>query len=125
MPWIKVADVAELAPNKPKLIDHGGKQVGLYLINGQPYAILNYCPHFGAPLCLGSVTGAVSSTGPGEQDYDHGRHVIRCPWHRWEFDMDTGAALTPIKHRIRIFPSEVRDEEVWMEVREGREPGKN
>jgi nitrite reductase (NADH) small subunit len=113
MSWIKVAIVDELGPEKPKLIPYKNQEIGLYLIEGQPYAILNFCPHFGAPLCLGTVT----SDGPGSQGYDSERRVIRCPWHRWEFDMDTGAALAPVKQRIKTFPVEIRENSVWIMVK--------
>jgi nitrite reductase (NADH) small subunit len=117
MTWIEVAEVSELGPKKTKLIPYKDQQIGLYLISGKPYAILNFCPHFGAPLCLGTVTGAVTSDAPGSQGYDAERNVIRCPWHRWEFDMDTGAALAPIKQRIKTFPAEIRENSVWIMVK--------
>jgi 3-phenylpropionate/trans-cinnamate dioxygenase ferredoxin subunit len=41
--------------------------------------------------------------------------VLRCPWHGWEFDLDTGRSLmTPTRVGIRTYPVSVRDGTVMV-----------
>jgi nitrite reductase/ring-hydroxylating ferredoxin subunit len=47
-------------------------------VNGEFYAIDNFCPHQGAPLAEGILTD----------------HVIECDRHGWQFDVRTGRCLT-------------------------------
>ena len=55
-----------------------GMELALYNINGQFYAIENFCPHKGAPLAGGRLCD----------------HAIECDWHGWRFDLRTGQCLT-------------------------------
>ena len=103
MAWYQVASRDEIAPGQPKIVDVGGKSIGVFYEGGRYYAILNHCPHFGAPVCRGKVFGAVTAEEPGQQSYDETRPILRCPWHHWEFDMETGRALTPIKQRLKTY----------------------
>jgi nitrite reductase/ring-hydroxylating ferredoxin subunit len=111
MAWYQVASRDEIAPGQPKIVDVGGKSIGVFHEGGRYYAILNHCPHFGAPVCRGKVFGAVTSKEPGQQSYDETRPILRCPWHHWEFDMETGRALTPIKQRLKTYNVAVGESE--------------
>lgn len=59
-----VATVAEIPPGTHKLVPIGRYGVGVYNVNGTFYAITNYCPHEGGPLCSGRVRAAPWSTSP-------------------------------------------------------------
>ena len=48
-----VATVDEIPPGTHKLVPIGRHGVGVYNVNGTFYAIANYCPHEGGPLCSG------------------------------------------------------------------------
>ncbi len=111
MAWYQVASCEEITPGKPKIVEVGGKSIGVFFESGRYYAILNHCPHFGAPVCRGKVFGAVTSREPGQQSYDDTRPILRCPWHRWEFDMETGRALAPIKQRLKTYNVAVGESE--------------
>ncbi|MBC8102426.1 MAG: Rieske (2Fe-2S) protein [Cytophagales bacterium] len=105
--WQPVAEVGEVAPGEPKIVSVNGKEIGIFCEGGRYFAVLNFCPHFGAPICRGKVFGAVTATEPGKLSYDPDRLVLRCPWHRWEFDLETGQALTPIRQRLKTYPVQV------------------
>ncbi len=110
MAWHQVAQVGEIAPGKPKIVSVSGKEIGVFWEGERYFAVLNYCPHFGAPVCLGQVFGAITSDEPGQQSYDASRPILCCPWHRWEFDLETGQALTPIKQRLRTYDVRVEND---------------
>jgi nitrite reductase/ring-hydroxylating ferredoxin subunit len=116
MAWMFAATVDEIEAGKMKIVCINGKEIGLFHESGDYFAVLNYCPHRGAPVCLGKVTGMVTSTGPGETDYDAERKILRCPWHHWEFDLESGNALTPIRQRLKTFPVTLESGNILVDV---------
>jgi nitrite reductase/ring-hydroxylating ferredoxin subunit len=59
-----VAAAAEIAPGTSKLVTIGGRELGVFNVKGEYFALLNLCPHAGAALCRGTVVGRVGSVGP-------------------------------------------------------------
>jgi 3-phenylpropionate/trans-cinnamate dioxygenase ferredoxin subunit len=76
---IKIAETGALPPGKAASYDVEGTQVAVFNVGGTFYAIDDTCTHSGGPLCEGQVSGA----------------KVTCPWHGADFDLKTGAALTP------------------------------
>lgn len=101
-----VGPVKEIPPGTSKIVTVGRRSIGVFNIKGEFFAIRNTCPHQFAPLCLGEVTGMVTSTGPGEMSYSRDGEIIRCPWHGWEFDIKTGRSIFN-PHRVRVKSYEV------------------
>jgi 3-phenylpropionate/trans-cinnamate dioxygenase ferredoxin subunit len=117
MEWHLVAEVGEIAPGKPKLVTVDNKQIGIFLEGGAYYAVLNYCPHAKAEICKGRVTGTLFSPAPGEYDMRHDALVLRCPWHHWEFALDTGkAVISSVKQRLKTYQVKVEDGSIYVEV---------
>lgn len=116
MAWIIVAQADEIQAGKPKIVEVNGKQIGVFHEDGRYFAVLNYCPHFGAPICQGKVFGMVTSEAPGQQGYDHERRVLRCPWHRWEFDLEDGSPIAPIKPRLKTYEVRVDEGRILLDA---------
>ena len=57
MPLHPVCPVAELAPGQRKLITAGRVEIGVFNVNGEFHAYRNICPHAGAPVCVGKISG--------------------------------------------------------------------
>lgn len=77
-----------------KLVQVAGREIGVIrLREGQLRAIMNRCPHKAAPICRGKVSGVWESSGPGQLSFDDRRDVLVCPWHGFEFSLETGAEL--------------------------------
>ena len=64
--------------------------------------------------------GRVDVSGHGERHFVpaephelvYGKHdrVIRCPWHGWEFDLETGRSLLePERFGLKVYPVTVED----------------
>lgn len=103
-----VASVEEIPPGQRKIVRVAGRSIGIFNINGDFFAIRNRCPHEGAPLCEGVLSGFVDSTTPGEYTYTRKGEIIRCPWHQWEFDVKTGQSwFDPAKTRVRAYEAKV------------------
>lgn len=111
MAWQPVFASSELPEGGMKLFPHGKREIGVFRHRGKLYAVLNFCPHAGAPVCKGEIDHPVRTDTPGGssvRDFDH--PTLRCPWHHWEFDLATGKAVCPISSRIKTYG--VREDDV-------------
>ncbi len=114
---VPVASINDIPPGERKLVEVKGKSIGVFNVNGAFVAMLNYCPHEGAPVCLGRVSGTTLPSPPGEYRWGREGEILTCPWHGWEFDLLTGACLTD-RRRLKKYPVSV---EVYpVTVEEGR-----
>ena len=103
-----VARVDEIPVGARKIVEIKGRSIGVFNINGEFFALLNRCPHEGAALCLGTVTGLRKATAPGNYQYSRAGEIVRCPWHGWEFDIKTGQSwFDPSRVRVRPYPVSV------------------
>jgi nitrite reductase/ring-hydroxylating ferredoxin subunit len=99
-----VAKADEIPPGGRKLVKIGRRELGIYNLDGQYYALANHCPHAGGSLCEGMVTGLVQSSGPGDYQLVREGEFVRCPLHGWEFDIRTGQSYCdPRSMRIRQY----------------------
>lgn len=109
MASVVVAETTDLPPGARRIVEVGGRSIGVFNVGGEYLAVRNRCPHQGGPLCEGVTVGALTSDQPGEYDYTRPGEVIRCPWHAWEFDLRTGASwFDPSRQRVRAYEVEVR-----------------
>ena len=99
-----VARVLEIPPGERKIVEIGGRSIGVFNIDGEYFAIRNQCAHQGGPLCQGRLTGFLTSRVPGEYSYTRKGEFLRCPWHGWEFDIKTGQSWwNPATTRVRSY----------------------
>ncbi|HSR69512.1 MAG TPA: Rieske 2Fe-2S domain-containing protein [Acidobacteriota bacterium] len=90
-----VASLEELAEGGQMAVLAQGREIGLFHIDGNIYAIDNVCLHRGGPLAEGALEGC----------------VVSCPFHAWTFDVRTG---------ICTFNESIRQETFQTRVEEGR-----
>ena len=110
-----VAAVEDISPGGMKPVDAGRGRYVVFNIDGDLYALRDACPHQGAPLSCGSVTGTMLPSDPGQLEYGLEGHVVECPWHRWKFSIQTGEAVFGTdSRRVRTVPVVVRDGRVIL-----------
>lgn len=85
-----VARQGEIQDGGCKLVTVQGREIGVFFVNGEYFALINRCPHEGAPLCTGVLVGLALSDRPGRFRLTRKGEMLRCPWHGWEFDLRTG-----------------------------------
>lgn len=88
-----VAPVEEIAPGTCKVVTIKGREIGVFNINNEFFALINRCPHQGAPLCRGAIVSRLVAPSPGDYRLERQGEMLRCPWHCWEFDIRTGQSL--------------------------------
>ena len=77
MSWIGVCDAEQVQEDFPFSGNVDGKEIGVYLIDGEYYALEDVCPHAYALLSQGFV--------------EDGK--VECPLHEAVFDVKTGQCL--------------------------------
>lgn len=87
--WVHAAERAELREGDVIGTQVEGREIALYLVEGQPYATDDLCTHGNARLSEGFVMD----------------DCIECPLHQGQFDIRTGAPLCePVTEPIRVYP---------------------
>jgi 3-phenylpropionate/trans-cinnamate dioxygenase ferredoxin subunit len=100
-----VAKVADIPEGGRVIVEAGGREIGIYRVEGKFYGMLNRCPHLGGPLCQGGVVTEIYAPVPGDVRGNQDRVFVTCPWHNWEFDIRTGQSYwNPKGLRARPFP---------------------
>jgi nitrite reductase/ring-hydroxylating ferredoxin subunit len=101
---IVVARLDEFPPGERRIVTAGKRSIGVFRIRDRFYALNNYCPHQGGPLCRGRTQPWVHSLAPGEYVLDEEAALIACPWHGWEYDLATGQSfLGPGEPPVRTY----------------------
>lgn len=107
---VVVAQADEIPPGGRKIVEIGGRSIGVFNLDGEFYALRNSCPHQGAPLCAGYQITALSASEPGAYEQNPSRGIVRCPWHGWEFEIRTGRSwFDPEHQRVRSYPAALRE----------------
>jgi nitrite reductase/ring-hydroxylating ferredoxin subunit len=116
-----VGSVGDFAAGRFKVFDLGGRPVGVVRTAQGFFAVRNRCPHQGANICEGTVGGTMVASSPHEYEYREDVLVVACPWHRWEFELNTGDSFGKVTNKKLVtYAVEVEDGEVYVMMRGGR-----
>ena len=85
-----VARAAEIPDGSSRVVTVRGREIAVFNLRGEFFALINRCPHEGAPLAAGLRVGLSDSDKPGRYAHSRPGELLRCPWHGWEFDIRTG-----------------------------------
>lgn len=112
-----VCEVDDLPAGHRKVVTVADRlSIGVFNVAGQLVAFRNECPHAGAPVCVGTLGGAVVSDGIYDRELRHEGCILRCPWHAWEFLLPEGVTLTQPTYRLKSFPVLVEDGQVVVDI---------
>lgn len=99
-----VATTDEIPPGGRKVTSIKGRPIVVFHTNSRYFALYDRCPHRGAKLSDGKLTGLVEARKPGKYRYSRRGEIIRCPWHGWEFDLATGRSwCDPRRLRVKSY----------------------
>ena len=107
-----VATVDDIPPGQRMLVKVGGREIGIFNVGGEFFAVGNRCPHEGAPLEKAACVARLTSPEPGIYQRSRVGELLRCAWHGWEFDMRNGQSyFDPKRVKVRSFPVAVESGE--------------
>lgn len=75
-----------------------GLEIAIFNVDGQFYAIQNSCQHKGGLMYEGEV--------------DEESCSVYCPWHWWEWDLESGRSPVDPDKQMRTFETEVINNEI-------------
>jgi nitrite reductase (NADH) small subunit len=110
----RLCRVEEIPEGGKRIFPIGRFGVGLFNCKGRIVALNNYCPHAGARVCEGWITGVVELREHDELEWAREGEILRCPWHGWEFEIESGRTVTDPVRRIKRY--DVMIEEGWVYV---------
>jgi nitrite reductase/ring-hydroxylating ferredoxin subunit len=90
---VVVAPLNSFPSGERRIVEVGGRSIGVFRVGESFYGIRNRCPHQGGPLCLGHVLGDAVASAPGAATISSDPVRIACPWHGWEYDLDSGQSF--------------------------------
>ena len=94
---VDLGAVADFEHAVPRVFAVGEREIGVIRWGDRFFALRNHCPDQGGPLCAGVVRTPLSADlweGHVELTLDEDQPpVIACPWHHYEFDLDSGNEL--------------------------------
>lgn len=124
MASIFIGSRAELADGRRIMVDWTGREVCVFEYESRFHAFENKCLHQGGPVAEGKILGKVEcilddqKRTLGERFSDSEIHLV-CPWHGWEYDLETGCSATIPGGRLRRFDVRVDGQNVYLEVPDG------
>ena len=109
---VAVGALADLADGDHRIFAVEDLEVGVFRVGDRVVAYENICPHAGGPVCQGKIFNRVEELLTTEKKslglrFSTRRNIV-CPWHGYEFDIETGChqgdravRLKPVKVDVR------------------------
>jgi nitrite reductase/ring-hydroxylating ferredoxin subunit len=105
----------ELPADSRRTITVEKREICVFDVGGRLYALRNICPHQQAPLSYGAIAATNESDLVGEYHLRAGSPVLTCPWHRYEFDLETGCNLVePDRLRVKVYDVRREGDEIAL-----------
>lgn len=110
-----VASVEDVPEGAARRVEVEGRALALVHLDGEFYALSDACPHKEARFSMVGTRTVVGEGTHGELDPEE--CTVKCPYHYWEFDLETGDAVSGSKKRVPTFETTVADGQVWVRLR--------
>lgn len=104
----RISDAERPAPGEIRVVEVDGHRIGLFHVGGELHALADRCPHRGAPLCSAGEVATAIETVDGRVTLGPEHALVRCPWHKWDFEIATGRCPSDPKLRVKRY-------HVWTE----------
>jgi|SRR6056297_2488535 len=99
--WTPVADESQLVDEGCAIeVVVGSSILAIFRHQGDLYALDGMCAHQGGPLAEGSVS--------------HG--CVTCPWHGWQYELETGIQTINRQPLQQTYPVRIRDRKVEVQL---------
>lgn len=101
---LHIGSVGELSDNdgiyKDLIIDSSDRRIALFRREGRYFALDETCPHRGGPLHGGEIKNG----------------CVVCPWHFWQFDLETGVSPLNALSRVNAYTIEQEGEDLYLRI---------
>ena len=120
MPEAFVGKTSEMQDGERRIVMVGDREVGVFCKGKKLYAYQNLCVHAGGPACEGLLINRVvdiideDRTYQG-QSFSNETHFV-CPWHGYEYDLETGACVGAPHLRLARYQVVNRGDSIYVIV---------
>lgn len=104
------------APGGVRMVTVGRHRIGLFSVDGVWHALADRCPHRGAPLCSAGVVSTPIEARGDSLELGARHSIVRCPWHKWDFDIASGRCLVDAKLRVRRYDVRVDGDDIVVSL---------
>jgi nitrite reductase (NADH) small subunit len=120
MTEIPVAKLADVPDGDYRVYALDAVEVGIFRQGDKVIAYENVCPHAGGPVCQGKIFHQVEEIiTPDKKSaglrFGTQRNIV-CPWHGYEFNLETGRHPGDASVRLTRVPVTVRDGQIYVSV---------
>jgi nitrite reductase/ring-hydroxylating ferredoxin subunit len=113
-----VAKSSEMKDGDRRIVTAGRHEIGVFHKDGNFYAYSNTCLHQGGPACEGVLIANVVDIVNPDRTYEGQRFGDRthfvCPWHGYEYDIETGECVGDRKQKLRKFEVVKRGDDIYV-----------
>lgn len=98
--FVRAASLEEVQTAGRLVVQVDGHALVLFAYGDRIYAVDNRCPHMGFPLHRGTLKDG----------------ILTCHWHHARFELATGGTFDPWADDVRVFPVEIRGDDVYVDL---------
>ena len=102
-PWRCICDLDEVLPDGGVAALVDGRQLAIFRVQDQVYALDNYDPHSDANVLARGLVGDVQ-----------GEPVVASPVYKHHFNLATGRCLEDASRSVRVYPARVSERRIWV-----------
>jgi nitrite reductase (NADH) small subunit len=106
--WTPVCKLSDILPGGGVCALVGGRQVAVFRLGEQVYALSNFDPFTRANVLSRGLTG--SYTAGGQE-----RYKVASPLLKHAFDLNTGACLSDPAVSVPAYGARIEDGRIWIE----------
>jgi nitrite reductase/ring-hydroxylating ferredoxin subunit len=119
MPEVYAGRVEDYTDGRRVLVSIDDRDVFVFERDGRFHAFENVCRHMGGPvgegMLIGKVEAILDDAGRhlGDRFSDTEIHIV-CPWHGWEYDIETGICAADRWIRWRRYEAGEREGAIYV-----------
>jgi nitrite reductase/ring-hydroxylating ferredoxin subunit len=99
-----------------RIVEVGGHRIGVFNVDGQLHALADRCPHRAGPLCSHGTVASSIEVVDGELAVTNEKRLVRCPWHKWDFEIATGRCAVDPRLRVRRYAVRSEGDEIVVSL---------
>ncbi|HVA15032.1 MAG TPA: Rieske 2Fe-2S domain-containing protein [Stellaceae bacterium] len=125
MAEVEIGRLGDFVGDDHRVVEVDGLEIGVFRLGKKLIAYKNECPHYGGPVCQGKIFNqteellGADKTSRGLR-FSATRNIV-CPWHGYEFNLETGCHPGDTSVRLQPIGVTVRDARVYLQVPDGNE----
>ena len=120
MAEVEIGALGDFTEDNHRIVEIDDLEIGVFRIGAKVIAYKNECPHYGGPVCQGKIFNQTEELlGPDQTSvglrFSSTRNIV-CPWHGYEFNIETGCHPGDASVKLDAIPVTVRDGRIYLQV---------